>query len=134
MSIGIGFTAVEIREFVHEYQLLPHGQKKRWLASQGISYKRFRRWREAVFEGDIDRGLIPREGSSMTVPPEKRTALERARAAERAAHEAEVAKLNARVHELEETNAALGKAIGLLHAMSEEEPAETPTSTDPSDS
>ncbi|MHB1173156.1 MAG: hypothetical protein ACYCZY_11835, partial [Lacisediminihabitans sp.] len=62
------------------------------------------------------------------------TALERRRAAEQAAHISEVAKLNARVRELEDTNSALGKAIGLLHAMSEEEPAPTPTTPDPWDS
>jgi hypothetical protein len=70
----------------------------------------------------------------MSVPPGKRTALENSRAAERAAHAAEVAKLSARVRELEDTNNTLGKAIGLLHAMSEEEPADTPTTFDPSSS
>ena len=92
------------------------------------------RWQAAVFEGDLDRGLIPREGGVMATPPGKRTALEEQRARERAAHEAEVARLNERVRELEQTNEALGKAIGLLHAMSEEEPAGTPTTTDPSGS
>ena len=134
MTISPGFTAAEIREFVHEYQVQPHGQKMSWLVARGVPYKRLRLWRAAVFEGDIDRGLIPREGSSMTIPPSKRTALERARAAERDAHAAEVARLAARVRELEETNTALGKAIGLLHAMSEEEPATNPTRTDRSDS
>lgn len=70
----------------------------------------------------------------MTVPPGKRTALERQRAAERVAHEAEVAALNARIRELEGTNDSLGKAIGLLHAMSEHEPDGTPPTNDPSDS
>ena len=28
MSISPGFTAAEIREFVHEYQRVPHGQKQ----------------------------------------------------------------------------------------------------------
>lgn len=70
----------------------------------------------------------------MTVPPSKRTALEKARARERAAQEAEVARLTARVRELEGTNEALGKAIGLLHAMNEQEPAAPRTRTDPSDS
>jgi hypothetical protein len=134
MTISTGFTTAEIREFVHEYQLLPHGQKKSWVAARGVSYKRLLRWREAVFEGDLDRGLIPREGSSMTIPPSKRTGLEKARAAERAAHAAEVARLSARVHELEEANTALGKAIGLLHAMSEQEPDTSPETTDRSDS
>jgi transposase-like protein len=133
MTISPGFTTAEIREFVHEYQVQPHGQKGPWLAALGVSYERLRRWRDAVFEGDLDRGLIPREGSPMTVPPNKRTALEKQRAAERAAHEAEVGRLSARVRELEETNTALGKAIGLLHAMRDQESAEPPSKTDPPD-
>lgn len=132
MTVGVGFSTDQIREFVHEYQVQPHGQKASWLASQGVSYDRLRRWQLAVFEGDLDRRLIPREGSPMTVPPAKRTALARTRAAERASHEAQIAKLSQRVRELEGTNDALGKAIGLLHAMSEQEPDEAPTTTDPS--
>jgi len=134
MSISPGFTVVEIREFVHEYHRQPHGQKGAWLARQPVSHAMLTRWSAAVYGGDLDRGLVPREGRAMTVPPRKRTALEKSRAAERATHAAEVAKLSARVRELEDTNNALGKAIGLLHAMSEEEPAETPTTSDPSSS
>lgn len=134
MTISSGFTVAEIRELVHEYQLQPYGQKGLWLVAQGVSDNRMRRWRDAVFEGDLDRGLIPRESSSVTIPPGKRTALEKERARERAAQAAEVTRLTARVRELEDTNEALGKAIGLLHAMSENEPAEPPTKTDPSDS
>lgn len=132
MTVGAGFTAGEIREFVHEYHLLPFGQKGSWLASQGVSYDKLRRWRSAVFDGDVDRGLIPREGAPMTVPPAKRTAWERTRAAERAAQQAQIATLSERVRELEGTNDALGKAIGLLHAMSEHGPDDTPGTTDPS--
>ena len=134
MTMSPGFTVVEIREFVHEYQLQPHGTKGAWLAARDVSYERLRRWRDAVFEGDLDRGLIPREGSGMTVSPGKRTALEKERARERAAQEAEVAKLTARVRELEGTNEALGKAIGLLHAMNEQEPTVPRRRIDPSDS
>ncbi|MFL0712125.1 MAG: hypothetical protein ACJLS2_05245 [Microcella pacifica] len=134
MSISAGFTSEEIREFVNQYEIQPYGQKAIWLAGQQVSYHRFRRWRSAVFGGDLDRGLIPRQSGRMGIPSEKRTALERQRAAERAASEAEVAKLNARVRELEQTNEALGKAIGLLHQLSEQEPDATPPITDPSDS
>ena len=73
-----------------------------------MTYHLLRRWSEKVFE--------------------------RARAAERTADAAEVARLSARVRELEETNTALGKAIGLLHALSEHEPENDPTRTDQSDS
>ena len=131
MSISPGFTAAEIREFVHEYHRLPKGQKGPWLAARPVSYGTLTRWREAVYAGDLDRGLIPREGSGMTVPPGKRTALEKTRAAEHAAHAAEVAQLITRVRELEDTNRALGKAIGLLHVMNVEEPGETPTENKP---
>ena len=85
MTVGVGFTAEQVREFVGEYYLRPHGQKGSWLASKGMSYDKSRRWRSAVFEGDVERGLVRREGSPMTVPSAKRTAWERARVAERAA-------------------------------------------------
>ena len=134
MSISAGFTAEEIREFVHEYTAMPFGHKAEWLATQGVSYDRLRRWRLAVFDGDLDHGLIPRDSSPVKIPPGQRAALERHHAKERAEREAEVARLNARIHELEEANGALGKAIGLLHSMSEQEPVVAPTTSDPSDS
>jgi hypothetical protein len=134
LTVSAGFTAAEIREFVHEYQLLPQGQKGSWLAARGVGRHQLARWRNTIFEGDLDRGLIPRQGSPMTIPPGARTALEKQRAAERAVHEAEIERLNARVRELEETNAVLGKAIGLLHAMSDQEPDGLPTRNDPSGS
>ena len=139
MSISPGLTATEIREFVDEYHLLPHGQKRLWLAAQGMSYHRLRRWRAAVFDGDLDRGLIPREGGGMTVPPGKRAAVSKAHTTER--KDAELARLQARVHELEQSNdalgkanEALGKAIGLLHMMREQEPDAAPTTSDPCNS
>ena len=134
MSISPGFTAAEIRELVHEYDGLAYGRKRQWLVEQGFSRNVVARWRGAVYDGDLDRGLIPREGSHMTIPPGKRSAQEKARAAEQARHEAEVAELTARVRELQGSNDALGKAIGLLHSLNEEEPADTPTTPDRSDS
>ncbi|GAS88950.1 hypothetical protein [Mycolicibacterium brisbanense] len=139
MSISPGFSAAEVRAFVDRYHLQPHGQKRGWLAAQGVSESRLRRWQAAVFDGDVDRGLIPRDSGGMRVPPAKRTAVAKARSA--AQTEVELARLQARVHELEQSNEglqkandALGKAIGLLHAMSEHEPAAAPTSSDRSDS
>lgn len=44
-SISVGFTAAEIREFVHEYEVQLHGQKGPWLAGRGVSHDRLRRWR-----------------------------------------------------------------------------------------
>ena len=134
MSVSAGFTPEEIRGLVHEYQVQPQGQKGRWLAARGLTYDRMQRWRTIVFEGDLERGLVPRAGTGTTIPQGQRTGLEKERERERAAHEAEVARLNKRVQELEEANDVLGKAIGLLHKLNEEEPAETPKTTGPADS
>ena len=133
MSITPGFTTAEIRELVHEYQLVAHGQKAAWLAQRGLRYHHVIKWRKAVFGGNLDRGLVPRQARGMTLPPKQRTELAKQRAAERAEHEAETERLQARIRELEETNAALGKAIGLLHQLSEQEP-DTPETNGPRDS
>jgi hypothetical protein len=129
VSITPGFTAAEIRELVHEYQLVPHGQKAAWLRERGIRYAHVIKWRKAVFGGNLDRGLVPRQARGMTLPPKQRTELAKQRAAERAEHEAETERLQARIRELEETNAALGKAIGLLHQMNAQEPDVPPLKT-----
>jgi cell division protein FtsB len=134
VSISAGFTPAEIRELVVEYQLLPYGQKGSWLAAQGVSNRQFRRWQATVFDGDLDRGLIPRESGGMTVPPAKRRALAKAGAAQQDRDEAELARLRARVRELEATNEALGKAIGLLHERNVPESDAAPTTTDLDDS
>lgn len=134
MSISPGFTSAEIREFVVEYHLLPHGQKGLWRAAQGVSVRQLKRWEAAVFAGDLDRGLIPRESVSVTVPPAKRTAAAMAAAAKQDREDDELVRLRARVVELEATNEALGKAIGLLHAMNVQEPDAAPTMTDLDDS
>lgn len=134
MSISPGFTSAEIREFVVNYHLQPYGQKEAWRAAQGVSVRQLRRWEATVFAGDLDRGLIPREGSGMTVPRAKRTAFAMAQTAKKEHDEDELARLRGRVRELEAANEALGKAIGLLHAMSANEPDAAPTSSDPDDS
>ena len=99
----------------------------------GVSYDRLSTWSSALFEGDLERGLVPRKGMPMTIHQGGRRSLERQRASERAAQEAEVARLGARVEELEGINAALGKAIGLLHRMSEQEPDSSQPPSDPPD-
>jgi hypothetical protein len=119
---------------VIEYELIPHGQKGPWLAAQGVSNRQFRRWQATVFVGELDRGLIPREGGDMTVSPAQRRALAKADAAKQERDEAELVALRERVCELETTNEALGKAIGLLHAMSVLEPDVAPPMSDPADS
>jgi hypothetical protein len=65
-------------------------------------------------------------------PRKRREIVEESIEALQDAHDVEVSELRARIRVLEGTNDALGKAIGLLHAMREEEPEET--SDDPTDS
>ena len=128
-----GYTREEIREYVHEYHLQAHGTKLAWLDRQSFSRDQFKRWRKALFEGDLDRNLIPREHGGMTRTRGEWTAFEKARAKEIAEHETEVEQLKERIHELEGTNEALGKAIGLLHELSGQEP-DTPRTSEPNDS
>ena len=134
LSISPGFTSAEISEFVLEYHLQPHGQKGAWRASQGVSVRQLRRWEAAVFSGDLGRGLIPRESEGVGVPRTIRTALTMAQSARQDRDAAELARLRARVNELETVNEALGKAIGLLHAMNAQEPDAAPPMSDPDDS
>lgn len=63
----------------------------------------------------------------MNTTPSQRSAFEQARAKEQAEHEDELKALRERVRQLEGTNEALGKAIGLLHALNEQEPATSTT-------
>lgn len=114
-----GFTGPEKVALVEGYLGVPHGLKGVWLAERGISRCVMQAWRRAYLFGDLERGLVPRDTAGMD-PSDSRAvrrleaqlAAERqARAREKAAHEAEVARLEA-------MNAALGKAIGLLHDLS----------------
>ncbi|MCQ9369030.1 hypothetical protein NQ036_12355 [Brevibacterium sp. 91QC2O2] len=133
MAGRAGYTAEEIRELVAQYQAQPHGTKALWLAEQPFTVHQFRRLRQMVYEGDVDRELIPREHGGMTRTHGQLAAFERARAKELAEHELEVARLQARIEQLEGSNEALGKAIGLLHRLSGQEP-DTATTTDSQDS
>jgi len=119
MSITPGWTAQQIRDFVYTYESQPHGTKTVWLAGQGISSDQLRRWRAAVFAGNLEEGLIPREGLSVSM---RRQIIKR-----EAGRVAEIDQLKAQVKELKDVNEALGKAIGLLHKLSEQEPAGSTT-------
>ncbi len=122
-----GYTREEIRQFVHEYYLQPHGSKAAWLAARSMPGWRFRQWRKLVFEGDLDRNLVPRDHGDMARTHGERSAVEKARAQEIAEHLSEVEQLKGRIRELEGSNDALGKAIGLLHEMNVPGPAMKPT-------
>jgi hypothetical protein len=131
--VSQGYTRDEIRELVHEYHLQPYGTKKIWLAKQSMTEWTFRRWRKLVFEGDLDRNLLPREHGGMARTNGELSAFEIARAKEIAEHQSEVEQLKSRIRELEGTNTALGKAIGLLHELSVPEP-DTAQTNDPKSS
>jgi hypothetical protein len=83
-----------------------------------------------IQEGDLDRNLIPREHGNMARTNGEWSAFEKARAKEIAQHESEVEQLKGRIRELEGTNTALGKAIGLLHELNVPEP-DTAQTKDP---
>jgi len=128
MSIAPGYTDDEVRWTVYEYVRQPWGTRQAWLAEQGVSRQQLRRWSDAVFDGHLDRGLIPREGSDMTTASQRRQI-----AIEQSARDIENEHLRARVHQLEATNEALGKAIGLLHQLNAQEP-DPPQTNEPSSS
>ncbi len=117
MAIAIGWTDDEVREFVYEYEQQPWGAKQQWLQQQGVSLDQLKRWRSAVFDGDLERSLVPRESGGGSSLQERRLFIK-----VRERHQVEVEQLTERVRQLEEANDALGKAIGLLHQMNVEEP------------
>lgn len=128
MSVAIqGSTREEIRDFMHEYYLQPHGTKAVWLAARQVPDSTLRRWRKLVYEGDLDRNLVPRDHGEMTRTSGERSAFEKARSKEIAEHLSEVEQLKDRIRVLEGSNTALGKAIGLLHDLNAPEPATTQT-------
>ena len=128
MTIVIqGYTREEIREFMHEYYLQPHGTKTAWLVARQVPEWTLRRWRKLVFEGDLDRNLVPRDHGVMARTSGERSAFEKARAQEIAKHQSEVEQLKDRIRELEGSNTVLGKAIGLLHDLNVPEPDTKPT-------
>lgn len=122
MSMTHGYTNDEIRAIVYGYEQQPWGTRQAWLEAQGINQNWLRKWRNIVFDGDLDRGLIPRQGSVMSSATQRRKI-----AKKHEYHDPENEQLRARVRELEATNEALGKAIGLLHQLNEQEPTTTET-------
>lgn len=129
------FTGEQIRELVFEYCRLPYGQHRPWMAAHpSISRGMMTRWRTAVFDGDVDRGLVPRQTEPMNSQPKGRQGMVERRAIETARHAEELAQRDAQIRELKETNELLGKAIGLLHTLNVPEPDDTPPTPDPTDS
>ena len=122
MSITPGWTTQQIRDFVYEYERRPHGTKQALLEERGVSAGQLRRWQDTVFEGNLEEGLVPRaEREKLSLEVRRQIAR----------HDTvllvQIEKLETEVRELKEVNEALGKAIGLLHKLSEQEPGTCPT-------
>lgn len=130
MAITPGYTVEEIRNFVYQHEKIPHGYKSLWLAEQEFSRHQFRKWRLATFNGDLDRGLIPRSRAGK-VPYNPRQLMQSSIEENQAKRIAELEERNA---QLEAANVALGKAIGLLHDRNAQEPDVTPTAPKPGNS
>ncbi|MGC0271076.1 hypothetical protein ACPROK_16090 [Glutamicibacter soli] len=65
----VGVTREEIRENAHHYDHQSHGTHTVWLQRQPFSRATFYRWNRLVFEGDLDRHLIPRDHGQMNTAP-----------------------------------------------------------------
>lgn len=123
MTVSPGFSASEIEELVLEYERIPFGSKEAWCRERGIVPQRMRRWRMAYYGGDLERGLVPRKGVKMRrkyLSPSERLLADKEAENERLRQE--IQRLNADVYKLEKANEILGKAIGLLHQLNEQEP------------
>jgi hypothetical protein len=74
MWVGVGFTAEEIGEVVHQQELQPRARRRCGWWSGGVSYDRlgWGRWRSVVSDDGPDRGLIPRDRGHVTIPPTAR--------------------------------------------------------------
>lgn len=135
MSFTPGYTIEQIREIVYEYDRQPHGTKTAWRKEHGYTEGYMRRWRHAVYDGDLARGLIPRQDGNMTRTSEPQR---RAAAQHKDGQLKRIAQLESRISELEAMNSsletandALGKAIGLLHEISAPEPDTDPEQSNP---
>lgn len=137
MSVTPGYTDQEIIEYVHAYDCAPHGTKQHYLTEHGLTNDRMRRWRRIVYDGNIDKGLDPRntKGMNTSNPKRRSTAELESKRAQR------IAELEGRITELEDANTvlrnsneALGKAIGLLHETGVPSSANSPTPPPPADS
>lgn len=129
MTISRGYTSDDIRAFVAEYDIIPFGKKLQWVEQQSFTKWQLYRWMRAILSGDLDRGLIPRENGTMSIPSCRKNRSEAlapnrdkdlaaqlaAKEKELAAKDVEINRQAEQIHRLEEATDALGKAIGLLH-------------------
>lgn len=139
MTITAGYSVEEIRACLTHYDMLPFGEKGKWVDTQPFSKPQIYRWMRALVSGDLDHGLVPRQNGTMSYPSRRKSMTEAltsdrervlmdqlaAKESALAAKEEELARRNEEIHRLEETTSTLGKAIGLLHAKNVSEPDAT---------
>ncbi|MDR6891519.1 hypothetical protein [Falsarthrobacter nasiphocae] len=133
------YTAEEKRAAILAYHQVPYGRKGAWLREQPFSRHQLTSWRSAYFEGDLDRGLIPRDTASMPSNPARLPHLEKLLAAReqeiqdlKDQHAAQIAQLREEAQAHRTVSEALGKAIGMMHTMSEHSSDPTPRTNAPS--
>ena len=108
-------SAAEKADLVEEYMALRHGLKLSWLKVQAIPYSTMGKWRAAYLFGDLERGLVPRDTTGMSLESTRVKQLQKRLAQEQAERQAEQERHRAEITRLEQVNETLGKAIGLLH-------------------
>lgn len=114
------YSTQEKVDLVEEYMFVRNGHKQAWCEARGLTVHRVNSWRRAYLYGDLAKGLVPRDASQMSIRDGARYhEVLRALRAEEDSHKHDVETLQARIDQLEASNAALGKAIGLLHDLSE---------------
>ena len=60
------FTLEEKREHVLAYLECEHGLKTAYLEEHSITHHQIHRWRDALADGDLGAGLVPRNTGSMS--------------------------------------------------------------------
>ncbi|NVC25457.1 hypothetical protein E7Z53_18750 [Kocuria salina] len=108
------FSIEERRRLVLEYLELPHGSKAGFLEAHQVGKNQFRRWREALADGDLDGDRLPRKTGWMT----------RREAAEVRRLQAEIERLTQQLAAEHKVVDALGKAISVMHALGVADDAE----------
>jgi hypothetical protein len=134
-----GFYSVEERrELVYEYVAVPYGAKGRFLAERGLSSWQVRRWRQQVFAGSLEHGLVPRGGAMVSVEEaaalkkllEENRALKQQLAARDAEHRDELAAKDDELATQRRAVDALGKAIEILHRSGDGKNSTSSAATD----
>lgn len=107
-------SAEDKREYVLAYLSTPHGLKGPYLREHGIIYSQLAKWRAALADGDLDRGLVPRHTGQMS----KADVAEVRRLQKRNIElENELERANLDLERQRMATDALGKAIGVMQKL-----------------